>query len=96
MLVIVFLVLPVCFASRFSLVSFAVGLLVSWLLFGVFIELSLVSCRAGCEPLRSVVWFCIGFILFAPLWALAFVLGYGAMRLLRGIRGRRSRTQDRS
>ena len=91
----VFLVLPACFAIRFSLTRFIAGLLVTWMLFGVFIELSLVSCRPGWEPLRGVTHFCMGFFLFAPFWSAAFFIIYEAIRLLSGIRRPKNGTNDK-
>jgi len=86
---IVFLFPPIICAARFGVRGCIIGLLVSWILFGLCVEMSWVSCRPGFEPLRSPWAFCIGLPIFAFPWFIVFSFTKLAVMLIRHLRGKR-------
>ena len=70
----VFLVPPIVCAVRFGVRGCAAGLLAGWILFGLCVEMSWVSCRPGFEPLSGLWPFCIGLPVFAFPWLAVFGL----------------------
>jgi len=71
-LTITLLVLPIACAFSRGAVWPALGLLVGWILFGLAIEMSLISCRPGWEPLGSITMFFMSMPLFALPWLAVF------------------------
>jgi hypothetical protein len=92
-MVVVFLVPPIVCAVRSGARGCVVGILLGWILFGLCVELSWVSCRPGFEPLSGFWPFCMGLPVFASAWLAVF----GLTKLLVALKrkaGSKSNTDD--